>query len=603
MKPHAVRILRLVAALSAGGAAATPAQLAITQPTTKLLILPLVVKSPADSAVSVAAMDVARERLATMARYKVAVIPKAKLCDALKASDFSCDVLLDDAQARLLARFLNVDAYTTGALERTGATLTARVRVVDIGSSGYAFAFTMTNGNPGTPAALGEAIALRLNTIVRAGENARECNDKRQKGQLNSALDAARKALSIEPNLTAAHLCVATVYEAERLPPDSMIAAALRATRGDSINPTAWETLARNYQVKGDTLKAIDAFARELAGEPQNVQLRLGVVELLRQQKQYQRAVAVLEDGLAHNPADQKLLEVKARVCIEGQLWRCTLDGFVAQAMNDTTKLADSTFLKAAIGAAQQLVDGKQLLFFARAGIRRFPRSLDFWKVLGSGYELMGQRDSALWAEKQALALDPSNVNTALLVAKTVVDATAYDTAAANRLKGDTAQLRVLRAAFADRLDSARTFLARAVSSPDSGQQLSAAVILLTGGSKLAQAGAYARAYDWLDQALQLVAPRSPADTTGPRQQVRVQASFWFGIASVASLATPYSEMVKSKHCADAKAINDRIARTKDALQLGARVQLSFVNTMLQNLGKFEAVMPQVKKQFHCKNF
>src|SRR2546422_2289987 len=93
------------------------------------------------------------------------------------------------------------------------------------------------------------------------------------------------------------------------MPPDSMIAAALRATRGDSINPTAWETLARNYQVKGDTLKAIDAFARELAGEPQNVQLRLGVVELLRQQKQYQRAVAVLEDGLAHNPADQKLLE------------------------------------------------------------------------------------------------------------------------------------------------------------------------------------------------------------------------------------------------------------------------------------------------------
>ena len=181
-------------------------------------------------------MDVARERLATMARYKVAVIPKAKLCDALKASDFSCDVLLDDAQARLLARFLNVDAYTTGALERTGATLTARVRVVDIGSSGYAFAFTMTNGNPGTPAALGETIAVRLNTIVRAGENARECNDKRQKGQLNSALDAARKALSIEPNLTAAHLCVATVYEAERMPPDSMIAAALRATRGDSIN-------------------------------------------------------------------------------------------------------------------------------------------------------------------------------------------------------------------------------------------------------------------------------------------------------------------------------------------------------------------------------
>ena len=55
---------------------------------------------------------------------------------------------------------------------------------------------------------------------------------------------------------------------------------------------------------------------------------------------------------------------------------------------------------------------------------------------------------------------------------------------------------------------------------PDSGQQLSAAVILLTGGSKLAQAGAYDRAYEWLDQSLQLVAPRAPADTTGPRQHI-----------------------------------------------------------------------------------
>jgi len=290
-------------------------------------------------------------------------------------------------------------------------------------------------------------------------------------------------------------------------------------------------------------------------------------------------------------------------VCIERQLWRCTLHGFVGHPRNATVRHADLTVLRAAIGAAQQLSDTQQLLFFAHAATRRFTRSADFWKVLGSAYELKGQRDSALWADKQALALDPSNVNTALLVAKTIVDGAAYDTAQANRLKGDTAQLHAFQRSFAARLDSARVYLQRAAAAPDSTQRLSAAVILLTGGSKLAQAAAYDRAYDWLDQSLQLVAPRTPADTTGPRQQVRVQASFWFGIASVASLASPYGDMVKSKQCAEAKGINDRIARTKDALILGARVQPSFVNTMLQNLGKFEAVMPQVKKQFHCKNF
>jgi len=126
---------------------------------------------------------------------------------------------------------------------------------------------------------------------------------------------------------------------------------------------------------------------------------------------------------------------------------------------------------------------------------------------------------------------------------------------------------------------------------------------MLGAGSKIAQAGAYDRAYPWLDQLLQVLTPRTPADTVGPRQQIRVQASFWFGVSSVASLAGPYSAMVKSKNCEEAKAINDRIERSKEALITGARVAPAFVNTMLQNVAKFEGVMPQVKKQFKCKNF
>ena len=596
------KVLSLLTGCLLLAAAPAPAQLAISQPTTRFLILPLSVSAVADSATSVSAMNVTRDRLTALARYKVIVITKRQLCDALSASGFACDVLLDDAQARLLARLLNAQAYTTGTLERRGAGLGARIRVVDIGSSGFAFAFSIASATADTTA-LGDAIAQRLNVIVRAGENARDCADRRQRGAFPSALDAARKALSIEPNLTDAYLCMATVYEAQRLPPDSLIAAATRALAGDSINPTAWEIKARAYQMKGDTLRAIDAFESELLGEPQNVDLRLGVADLERQQKQYQRAVKVLDAGLARSPGDAKILDLKSRICIEGQLWRCTLDGFVAQVSADSTRLGDSTFLRAAIGAAQQVADTDRLLFFSRAAVRRFPKSADFWKVLGSAFEQRAQHDSSLWAQRQALAIDPNDVNASLLVAKAMVDGAVYDTATANRLKSDTAQLHRFRQAFATRVDSARSYLDKAMTSPDSLQQLSAAVILLTGGSKLAQAGAYDDAYAWLDPTMGMVSQRTPADTTGPRAQVRVQTSFWFGLASVASLTGPYSEMVKSKRCSDAKVINDRINRTKDALIAGARIQPTFVNTMMQNLGKFEAVMPQVKKQFKCTNF
>ncbi|HUL04085.1 MAG TPA: tetratricopeptide repeat protein [Gemmatimonadales bacterium] len=592
-----------VLALAAPGAAT--AQLAITQPTTRLLILPLSVSTAADSAMSVKVMDTVRVRLAVLAKYKVIVIPKAKLCEALQASGFPCDLLLPDAQARLLARLLNAHAYTGGTLEHAaqGGALVARVRVVDMGSSGLAFAFSSTSAPAGTPAALSEAIAQRLNTIVKAGEPARECNDKRSKAQFNAALDAARKAIAIEPDLPAAHLCMATVYEAQRMPSDSLIAEARRATRGDSMNPTAWETIARTYQVKGDTLNAVDAFEKELAGDPGNQRLRLAMADMLRQQKQYQRAVALLDAGLAVAPADEKLLDLRSRICIEGQLWQCTLQGFVAQAQADSTKLADTSFLKAALGAAQQVPDTQQLLFFGRAAVRRFPKSAAFWKALGQAYDLKGLPDSAVAAYRASLALDPNDINSSLLVAKTIVDRSMYDTVQANRLKKDSVALQTLRNAFADRLDTAKIYLARPVAAGDSAQKLSAAVIYLTGGSKIAQTGAYDRAYPWLEQSLKLVAPRTPGDTVGPRQQIRVQASFWYGVSSVQPLFREYGVMVKSKSCTQAKAVNDWLERAKQALTLGSRVHPPTANSMLQNLAKLEAIMPQVKKQFQCRNF
>ena len=596
-----MRILRLVAGLVCIAASAR-AQLATQQPSIKVLVLPLTVKTPADSGVSIAVMDVAREKLGSMARYKVQVIPKPKLCEALAASDYACNVLLDETQANQLARFLNVNAYTTGALERSGNTPTATIRVRDIGSSGMAALFTVSSGNPGTAAAVGEAIAQRLNTVVRAAEQARDCNEQRSKSQFARALDAARKALAVEPNLPAAQFCIATVYEAQHMGVDSQLAAYQRASKGDSLNATAWENIAHLYQQKGDTLKAIDALIHELAGEPQNAQLRLGIAELLRQQKQYTRAKTVLDEWLARNPGDQRATEFRLRICIEGELWRCVLDGFVETVKNDTSKLADSSVIKPALGAAQQVADTQQLLFFTHAAVRHFPKSAVFWKALGAAFDMKGQKDSSLWAYKQALALDPADANGALLIAKTIVDATSYDTAHAPP-KADTAALRPYRNAFADKLDSARAYINKAAASPDSNLRITAAVILLNGGSKIAQTQAYDRALPWLEQDLQLVAPRTPADTVGPRQQIRRQASFWYGVSSVGPLFAQYSVMVKSKNCGEAKNVNDWIGRAKDALITGAPVHPPTANAMLQNISKLEAIMPQVKKQFKCKNF
>ncbi|MBI1967106.1 MAG: hypothetical protein HYS40_03870 [Gemmatimonadetes bacterium] len=597
-----MRMLRLAGGLMLVATAAR-AQLAVTQPTERLLLLPLGVTTPADSAASVQVMDAVRERLATLARYKALIISKAKLCEALQASGFPCDGLLDEQQAQQLARFLTAHAYTTGALAKSGTTWTARMRVVDISSSGFASSFTVSNGNPGSTASLSEAIAQRIFTVIKAGEHARQCNTERQRGGFVRAAQAAQKAFALDSNAIAAHLCMLNTYEAQRMPPDSLIAAASRAIKGDSLYATAWERLASAYQQKGDTARSVEAFMGLLRANPRHIGRRLGLAQLLFQQKHYREAADLLTEGLVTSPGDQAMLELQRRVCIEGSLWRCALESLKQQREQDTTVLGDSTWLKTVLGAAQQVSDTAALLDFSTAATNHFPSSASFWKARGSAYELAGKPDSAIWAYRKSLDIDPSDLPSALLVAKAMVEGAVWDTAGARRAAADSVRINAMRAAFADRLDTAKVYLNRGLASPDSGLRLSATVIMLTAGSKLAQIQTYARAYPWLEQTLQQVAPRSPGDTLGPRKQIRVNAGFWFGLSSVQTLVPAYQAMITSKDCSEARAINDRIAQTKEALITGARVHPPTANSLLQNLSRFEDLMPRVKQQFKCTNF
>jgi len=589
-----------VALLVVAGVAAAPAQLAVTQPNQKLLLLPLAVRSAADSLISIQVMDAARERLTALARYKVLVVPKSKLCEALQASGYPCDVLMQDGEASQLARFLQVNAYNTGWLQRSGAKVSAMVRMHENGGSGMDALFQVSAS--GTPQAVGDTLAQRLNSLIRAAESARDCQDKRQKGALPAALDAARKALLIEPNLPAAHLCMAVVYEAQRMPLDSMLNAYQRALKGDSLNGQAWDAIAHLSQQKNDTTHWIDALMHEIASEPRNARLRMATAVQLGQIHRYADACDLLKTGLELNPQDPAMHELRRRQGVEGEQWPCVLEELHAALASDTTQQKDSTFLNTAIGAAQKANDAAEQVFWTGVATKYFPKNAGYWNARGAAYDAAAKPDSALWAYRQSLALNPSNVATSLLVAEFIVNHAPWDTAAYRA--ADTLTKARLRTELADRVDSAQAYLKPALAAPDSSPyRLKAMLIMLTAGQKITQAQAYDRAYPWLDQLLTLDAPATPADTLGPRQQIRIPASFFYGLASFQTLGLPFQKMLKDKSCSEGKVINDRLIRTRQALLLGRRVVPQTVDQILNNLVKYEAVMPQVKKAYKCTNF
>ncbi len=595
-----MRLLVALTGILTGTASSAFAQLAVSQVSEQILLLPLRVERADDSVASIKTMDLARERLAALARYKVVVVPKAKLCEALQASGFSCDGLLDEQQARQLARFLRVNAYTTGLLAANGTGLAARVRVLDIGSSGFATSVTVGDAMAQTPEALAEAIAQRLNTLIRAGENARECTAQRQRGNLPRATQAAQRAIAADSAAVSAYLCLILVYEAQRQPTDSLLRLANRAVAIDSLNATAWDTRARIAQQQNDTTMWIGALQRLIAIEPFNIGRMLGTAQLLYQMRRYEDAKAILDRGLASNPGDQAMGELRTRVCIDGSLWRCTLDGLTMAATQDTSLPRDTSWIRTVIGAAQQVPDTLALVRWTTVAVRNFAGDASFLKAHGAALELAGMPDSAIAIYRQALQIDPTDLATGLLVAKSIVDNAAWDTTG---VRGDTVRLAALRTAYAARIADAKVYTDRAVTAPDTTYRLSATVIMLTAGSKLAQAGAYTHAYTWLDETLRLVEPRSPADTSLGRRQIRTNASFWFGLSSVQTLVPVYQAMVNTKSCTDAAAVNQRIQRSKQALIDGARVHPPTANSLLGNLQRFEDQMPRVKQAFRCTNF
>ena len=600
-----MRAIQFVVALMLGVTTAALAQLAAPQaPSQRLLVLPFQA-SATDSAGSIAFTDAVRDRVNALAKNKVMVVPKAKLCEALKASGFPCDGLLDDQQAKQLARFLQVHAYLTGTYSKKGTTLRADVHVIDIASSGMSGAFTSSDANPGTTAALAELVAQKVSGIVRISEPIRNCRDERGQQRFARARNEANKALAQDSNSTGAWLCIATIFEAQRAPIDSIIKASQNALRGDACNATAWENIARGYQQKGDTAKMVDAFISQLCAEPRNIGKYLGLAQLLRQQKNFTKADSVLDLGLQVSPNDVQLLDLKLTICNEAGNYRCSARVFARKAQIDTAQLADTSFLKPAIGAAQQASDTSALLLFTGAAVRHFPSNVSFTKTRAGAFELAGSGDSALAYYKKALAIDPNDVATSLQIAKILIDRAVFDTLGAKAIpRADTAGARRFREPFVQKVDSARPYLRPGLNAPDSTQRLAASVIMLTGGSKLAQAQAYPGAYPWLDTLLLVVAPKNPADTLGPRQQVRINGSFWYGLSSVLTLNGPYQDMAKEKtkaqQCPKARAVFDRVTRTKAALQLGRRVHPPTADQMLGFVTQYEKSKESVQRAFKC---
>lgn len=555
----------LVAAVTFG---ATPlaAQLQRRGPSERILVLPLTVAQDDDTTFSVEFTDLVRERLASVARFRIAVIPKSQISEALQASGFPPNAILDLSTAQQLARFLSANALSVGQVSRQNGARHVEFRLLDVNRSG-------ASGTVGMPVPLSaelkkvaEDAADSIDVILKSAMDVRECELKRVQGKFKDALKKADDALKEYPRNGSAYLCLALIYEAQRQP-DSVRYALERAVDSDPSNATAWDRLARLYQQEGDTLKAAHAFRSRLQFRPTDQSLRIGVAVLYASTGLTDSAMSVLDQGLIYNPTDLAVLEVKERICTEAGRWDCILETLGQVAVIDTSRL-DTVFFAKVIGAAQQSGDTVEQAKWAVMATSRFPDNAAYWKAQGDAFQKLGKADSSLMAFEAAHRLDPTDVNAALAVANALIDEEQVDSITWQKLE-------------------------MASENGTEQERRTTALLMVKFGSVLVQRSDWDGSIEALERSL-LVDAETP---------VRPTATFQLGIAYFQKLNAAYTAASEAKEvtCDKASEWSGWVTRGKAYLLEGANVNANLASQFGGYYEQYEGLIGQVREILKCR--
>ena len=654
------RILLLGWALGALGAVA-PAGAQVSRPpvqTERVLVLAPLPADPADSAYAVAFGDEFRSRLEGKTRRELNVITKDKIGEALEASGFNRDALLDDNAANQLARFLQSDAYVVGRLE-TNPSPKVDIHFIDIRRSGLA-GWLHVSAPKGTPAkALAGVAADSAESQTRAATSTRECLDRRDRRDFNGAKERARRAFEYVPNHTAAAMCLAVVFEAMQSPPDSLIPVLERAVKGDSLNTRTWEMLGRQYQAKAtrqDSLKAADAFQHQLQADPADAKLRTGVAALLITLKEYQRSRDVLNAGLKDNPNDLLTLQMKARACEDGagdaerrvdslttakadsarvaaarsqaaDMWGCLVNALGAQYEVDSTMAGKLDFYGKIFSAAQRSADTAAMLKWSGEGVKRLPNDVTMLRARLAAVNAAQMPDSALAINRRIAALDKTDIRPLLGMVQAYQDAAKIDSAAP--LDPGSLQL------VSSRVDSLirrrivpaakRDSMTQVLRHQEYDRQLTAKLgpvdSLLQQVIKLKStpAGQPADSGVWVNVALLYFKPATEmvqkrvalplaidwlgrTEKYDVRKQLTTQAEFFTGLAMTFNLsnAFDFAALQKSKSCRELNGLSQYVTRLKSAMTTGASVQQATATQVLNNMAGVEKYVTDAGKAWKC---
>lgn len=346
-----------------------------------------------DSAAAIAIGDGLRQRIEKLASNQFRVLTRKEMNDALMQFGYPADALLHLAPQRSLAQALNARVMVFTTITRQANRYTATARLAGLNDeAGNVVTLAQKEGQGN--AEFGAAVAEGFAPEFKVWTEARGCVDN-IRVSADKAGQSAQKVIKLVPTHGLANYCLGQLALERATKADSARAMKFfqEATKGDPLSLAAWTQLAAGYEAAGDTAQTIAALRQMLLIAPTNQPLRELAFKKFLAYGHPEIAEQVADEGLALDPANTDMYELRANARIFRENYGGALDDLERIVQLDST-LADTTFFVKYIVTASQKPDTARLVTWVSRGVKRYPGNQTILTQAIGSYSMVGAHDS-----------------------------------------------------------------------------------------------------------------------------------------------------------------------------------------------------------------
>ena len=356
------------------------------------------------------------------------VVSRSNIEETLKASGFPVCDPITPSDAKQLSSQLRADAYVDGTITKipslpapaTGPGVRLEAKLVL--ARGPEFAQPLPPAEGRDAGAVAKQVSKSLEAALKQLPGEDKCYKAAGQQQYPAALAAAQQAITAYPQSTLARLCIANVYAAEKLPPDSIISATKPILALDPKNRRSLELIAQAYYDKKEYPDAVKSWTELIAGDPTNSDLIENIITKIVQSGHAEDALPIMQQVVDANQGDPKLLELQYRLLIVTKHYKTAIPKG-EEVIKEDTVFADTLFWqRQTLAYAGDTDDFKPPQNHVKAaetaarGLAKFPNSETLALLQAQELNTAGQVAQAKTLLLQLLQKNPKNANAAQIL-------------------------------------------------------------------------------------------------------------------------------------------------------------------------------------------